>query len=487
MKISKAELKRKAKYGGFATAITIIFIVAVLIVNMIATGLTDKFGLSIDLTADKSFEIGNASKEYVKGIDEEVNIYILYEEYGYKKLDKVYAQAASVIESYSYANPKITVQYKDIISDPTFVKQFDKLTLQSGDIVVQCGDRAKRIAPTDMFEVSTSGTASKAYSYVEREVTRAILNVTSGEMTKISVLTGFNNESADALIEELTNNNYEVKQQSLITEEIDPEASAVILFAPRVDLTEEAIKKIEDFLDNDGELGKTLMYFMSYDSTMEKMTNLDALLKDWGIETGYGLVYETNSSNIWSSMSPYAVIASITNKEAAGNVANKNLLFATLNSRPLKLLFETEGSYKTETLVQLSKTVALFPEGAGEDYVPSKDDICGPLPAIALSTLTRYKGSEPIESKIMVGSSSAICDASILKQSSFANAEYMVGVTNYLTGTEEGVYIESKDLNTSSITTTVEQSRVVTIIFVAVTPVLIMLGGLAVWLVRRHK
>lgn len=486
MKISKAELKRKAKYGGFATVITIIFIVAVLIVNMIATGLTDKFGLSVDLTEDNSFEIGSASKEYVKDIEDEVKIYVLYEEYNYKKLGKVYAQAASVIESYSYANQKITVQYKDIISDPTFVKQFEKLTLHSGDVVVQCGDKAKRIAPNDMFGVGTNGTTITE-SYVEREVTRAILNVTSGEMTKISVLTGFNNESAVGLIEELENNNYEVTEQSLVTEEIDSEAAAVILFAPRVDLTEDAIKKIEDFLDNDGELGKTLIYFMSDESTMEKLTNVDALLKDWGIETGYGFVYETNMSNILNATSAYAVSAQITNKEAAGSVANKNLLFASFNSRPLKLLFETEGSYKTETLVQLSKTVALYPEDAGEDYKPSEEDICGPLPAIALSTLTRYKGSDAVESKIMVGCTSAICDAGLLKQSSLANAEYMVGVMNYLTGTEEGVYIESKDLNTSYITTTAGQSKTVKVVFLYATPIAIMLGGLAVWLIRRHK
>jgi len=484
VKISKAELKRKAKYGGFATVITIIFIVAVLIVNMIATGLTDKLGLSIDLTQDNSFEIGSSSKEYVKDIEDEVKIYVLYEEYSYKKLNKIYAQAASVIESYSYANPKITVEYKDIISDPTFVKQFDKLALQSGDVVVQCGDIAKKISPEAMFEVSSTGTVSK--SYVEREVTRAILNVTSGEMTKISVLTGFNNESADPLIEELTNNNYDVKLQSLLTEEIDPEASAVILFGPRVDLTEEAIKKIEDFLDNDGELGKTLMYFMSCDETMEKLTNLDALLKDWGIETGYGLVYETNIANLIGN-NPYFMTAALVNKEAAGNVANKNLMFASMFSRPLKLLFETEGSYKTETLVQLSKTVAILPEDAGDDYEHKDEYICGPLPSIALSTLQRYKGSDPIESKIMVGCTTAICYESVLKQSSLSNAEYMVGVTNYLTGTEEGVYIESKDLNTSSITTTAGQSQTVRIIFLYATPIAIMLGGLAVWLIRRHK
>ena len=42
---------RKFKYGGFATLFTVIFLVAVVILNVIATALVDRYPLTLDLTS----------------------------------------------------------------------------------------------------------------------------------------------------------------------------------------------------------------------------------------------------------------------------------------------------------------------------------------------------------------------------------------------------------------------------------------------------
>ncbi|MBP0990817.1 MAG: GldG family protein [Oscillospiraceae bacterium] len=483
VKASKTEIKRKFKYGGFATLITVIFIVAVVAVNFIATGLTDKYGLRVDLTADNRFEISKESKEYVKGIDKDVDIYILYEEQGYKNLNDLYAQAASVIESYGYANSRIKIHYENIIENPSFVKKFPKLELATGDIVVSCGENAKKISPYDMFEAKDDNTID---SYVEREFTRAILYVTSGQATKVTLVTGYNSDDASGFVDILENNNYEVVETALATEEIDPESKAVILFGPKTDIPEEAVKKIDKFLENEGKLGKTLIYFMSSDPLLEHMENLDALLKDWGIEVGYGYVYETNGNNIIGS-SPLAVSAGIVDKDAAGSVADKGLIFAIANARPINFAFEKDGNYETKTLVEFSSTAAVMPEDASEDYTATAEDICGPMPAVAYATCSRYSGTTLIQSKIAVVASTVAAQENTLKISSFANAEYMRNFTNYLTDTEEGVYIAAKNISTDTLIATESQKSAVRIIFVFVIPAIVLLCGAGIWLFRRHK
>ena len=83
--------KRRFKYGGAATVITVIGIVVIIIINMVATALTDRFGLTVDMTGNSLFKLSEKSIDYVKDIDKDVNIYILLDEDTYKSAGIYYA------------------------------------------------------------------------------------------------------------------------------------------------------------------------------------------------------------------------------------------------------------------------------------------------------------------------------------------------------------------------------------------------------------
>lgn len=70
---------------------------------------------------------------------------------------------------------------------------------------------------------------------VEEKMTNAIQSVISEEKAKIAVLTGYGETSPEDLINLLEANQFEVTSQSLLTEEIDPDAESAILFAPQND------------------------------------------------------------------------------------------------------------------------------------------------------------------------------------------------------------------------------------------------------------
>lgn len=76
----------------------------------------------------------------------------------------------------------------------------------------------------------------------------------------------------------LENNSYEVKVQNVMTEDIDPEADMIVIFAPSTDYTEEAAQKVEKFLSNDGDMGKSAVYFVNVEK--EDTPNLDSLLSN---------------------------------------------------------------------------------------------------------------------------------------------------------------------------------------------------------------
>ena len=67
MKIKELFKTKNMRYGINATALTVMFIVVVVLVNMLAGALSDKFpSINIDLSENGQFEISKATKEAIK-------------------------------------------------------------------------------------------------------------------------------------------------------------------------------------------------------------------------------------------------------------------------------------------------------------------------------------------------------------------------------------------------------------------------------------
>ena len=57
------------------------------------------------------------------------------------------------------------------------------------------------------------------------------------------------------------------------------------------------MKKIDEYLDNDGHFGKNLYYFA--DPTQPELPNIEEFLSEWGIGVGTGTVVETDANRIF--------------------------------------------------------------------------------------------------------------------------------------------------------------------------------------------
>ena len=66
---------RALKQGGFVIAMTAIVLVVIIVINVIATTLYNKYPLSFDLTADQHFTITDENQEYIRNINKPVTIY----------------------------------------------------------------------------------------------------------------------------------------------------------------------------------------------------------------------------------------------------------------------------------------------------------------------------------------------------------------------------------------------------------------------------
>ena len=68
---------RRLRHGTMATVLSVCFVAAVVLVNVIASLLVERFPISVDLTANKIFELSQESIDYVQGLEQDIDVYVL--------------------------------------------------------------------------------------------------------------------------------------------------------------------------------------------------------------------------------------------------------------------------------------------------------------------------------------------------------------------------------------------------------------------------
>ena len=474
---------RKWRYGGFATAFTVIFVVIVVLINFMVSALGNAVDLNLYVRSDDSFKLSEDSIQYLEGITTPVTITILGEREALYNKGKYYAQAIGVVEDYAKHSDKITVRYVDLYKNPNFKDNYPNLTLEDEYVIVESERRSTAMSIISLFSLSQDYTS--IMSYAEQMLTSAIVEVSSEDLPKVALLTGIgeDNEDAQSLLSLLGANAYDTTEVAIPTEEIPEDVDVLLLCAPTYDLTEEALEKLDAFLYNNGEFGKHLSYFAS--STQPSLPNLEAFLAEWGIDIGEGVVYETDLNRM-ISQSLVVIYPDYTDTpfEYAQSLSQNGIPTVLPYSRPLGVLFEQNGTTKTNVLMQFPSSSAVMPPDAGEDFDAQNPEQRGPFPALIVSTRGQTTDSE-VTSSVVVSSSAMSLVSNYLQSGSLGNIYYYLGLFNYVCENENKVNITPVTIiNYLPVTQT--QTTICLIVFVVLLPLAVLIWGIVVWLRRRH-
>ena len=266
--------KNRWKYGIWSAFVTILGVLLAVILVWVAERATERFGLKFDLTANDRYAISEQSVSWLKKLDQDVKITVLVNEEDMATGSYYIVQAYQNLLEYERNSDRITLEFVDITENPTFVSKYPDLELGAYDIILESGEQKEVLSFQDLYDYDTTGSSITA-SRVEQKVTGALMSVTSQEKTRIMVLDGYQDTEPSSLTTLLEGNQYEIIRRSLLTEELDDNASAAILFAPQNDLEEDSIRKISAWLDNDGKQGRNLFVFL--DPNTGTLLNLEAV------------------------------------------------------------------------------------------------------------------------------------------------------------------------------------------------------------------
>lgn len=519
---------KKLKHGSMAIAFTAVFVAVLVLINIVATQIFERFPLSFDMTSNASYSISDETIDYVKSIDKDVKITVLAEKDDFDAQNVYTLQADEVLQKYAQYNSKIKIEYVDFLSNPNLVSQYDD-GLSAYDIIfetTQVGDDKKEykrtsvVSPLELVNfssevvssLSSSGMtleamavnyygselnfitryATQTYSnssgekanYIEssnaeQAYTSALMIVTDSNPVKITLLTGRGEAVPLNYYQTLMKaNGYEVDSVNITTEDIPADTNIAVIAVPTVDYTDAEVKKVSDFLNNDGKLEKNLMYIESVQQP--DTPKIDELLEEYGIIFEDYYMYDAEASNVSNGYLKVNLAA----EEYEKDIKNNSLaMLTTLYTKPITLKFDEEDMKKTVTLLKTADTGYKADMNSGEK-VSSGEQITA---AIGYKAVFGEDNTEGY-SQVLVLGSEFLLDDSILQATQYANSQWILSVTNQMTGkTTSGITIEPSKIGGELFELTDAQISIYKWVFILVIPLIVLVIGVVVWVRRKNR
>ena len=187
---------KKLKYGTLATVFTVIVVAIVVAINIIAQDVTERFDLTMDLTDNDIYTVSQDTIDYLKDLDQKVEITVLADESAFENNAIYFKQASEVIKKYALYSDNISVSFIDMNKNPNIVSKYNDIykgDLAEGDIVIfregtsdEDSDRIKVLSLNNLFTTSTDnyGNTTVTQSNAEQELTSAVMYVTDANPKK---------------------------------------------------------------------------------------------------------------------------------------------------------------------------------------------------------------------------------------------------------------------------------------------------------------
>ena len=483
-------IKERWLIRGTNTLLLIAILIAIVI--LINSAVQSLNLTPIDCTSNKEYTLTNESKDRVKNIGSDVNIYFV----GYEDS----ATQVSLARQYNKTNNKINVEVIDA-NERTDIASKYNVTNDSKAIIVENGEKSKTLYSDDLYTYDSS---YQTIDLTEEKITSAILNVTSEKIANVYFLSGYSDYSLEYsggmyylssyLKDEVLN--YETLDM-LVKGSIPDDCDTLVITTPNKDFDELTTNEITKYINNGG---KILWLNSSYSETKD-LPNVNKILALYGInpfEVGY--IYETDNSRTALGYAS-CIVEDLGSTDIAKKLTNAVLLNATkinVNTDELSNLGVTkEDIISTSSTSYFRKNVSNTSSGTDGDEQGGFTVGGIFTKKISTSTETEENTDENSDDNgisstlVIFGDNNFISDIQITSQTNpmlilANNKDLMLNSIAYLTNNDEDITIRKDYTKSSDFTPTDGQKEAIVKIIFAV-PIAIMLFGLVIWQIRRRK
>ena len=477
---------RKFKYGTLATVFTIIFIIAIVLVNVLLGYMTDRFVWEFDMTKEHLFEISEDTKEVIDDMTRNVTITVLADETVFRDADQMLSNIYEILQRYeALGGGKIKVRYVNPNMNPKIFEQYNELgDLGNNFLIIESDLRMKSLSPNSLYNIRVDDNDISYFVGLraEQTITSALLFVTQDSVNTACWLRGHGEDYSkiqmDTILKKM---NYDSQVIILAQDEIPEECTLLLISSPQTDYSPDEIEKLDAFLKRGGDAIVALS-----PETSVALTNLTGFFEEWGVHYRSEFILDNYQS---ISNMPFYVVPNISNiTNVTDRLNTKNYYALVPGCMPIDLTGTETGSHNLAILMTSSRrsyTKDLNEITMGYDYDEANDPT-GPFNMCVLSEyLATDKNMNYTRGDILFCSAGMISD-SVLEASNFLNGQFLEHVLDYISEYSDGVVILGKTFESTTLNILSWQSRVVLYVVVIAIPLLILLAGILIWSKRRH-
>lgn len=515
-KAKKIKNQALLKRGSYSLAITAAVVAGAIILNILVGALTDRFVLEFDMSLNKDNSISEENIEYIKGIEDKVTVTVCADEETYSSYMGYYAQqyysvsddaatsyydqTVTLVNKYADYNKNIIVNFVDTQSTKftEISSKYSSEKLMYGDIIISTekdgAEKHKIISYDDIYYLYEDTTyASYSMSFytvsgnnIETALTSAISYVTSDKIKRAAIITGHSATDYTATYQTLLkDNNYETEiiSDSLVTE-ISSEYDLVVIPCPSTDFIGTELDAVSEFLDNDGKLGKGLIFVA--DVTAPYLTNLYDFLEQWGIVVEDGILFETNSSNHMAD--DPTTLGSYTTE--ADDILSGMSVCITGYNAPMYAGFESEGGITVTSFMETPDSVVAAPKGVDASWTEADNYETDTYSTVIQAAKSDYdEDNNPITSYVTAFSSTHFLESEYSEYSSVSNKDVLFAVSERGAGADKtDISFVSKYIDEESFADQVTEasSNTMRIIFMIILPIICIAAGIYIYIKRRN-
>ena len=468
-----------------------------LIVAVIAAYVAINMGIKalditdIDLTKEKFYSLSEESKNQIKNVEQEIEIYV----FGYEENSSV----VDLIKQ--YAKYKENIKY-EVVSTETRQDIAQKYDVSStdesnGTIVIANGDRKVKVSATDLYSYDYN--TYETVDLTEQKLTNSILAVTLDNAPKIYFLTGHGEYT---LKDYMTTLNTKLKGEVnevesldlLVSNKIPDDCQALVIVSPTTDFTDYETDIITGYINNGGDI----LWLSDY-STSGALTNVNKVLNMYGIDlANNGIILEQDKSAMLMQ-TPNLILPNLSSESEITRpiVSGGKVLLFNSGKIDIKSNEELENLGVDVTKLLTTTDSAIFrtdlsnsstSPSSGEE---AKEYVVG---ALASKTISNDNESENTKKSNLVIYANAIFaidyPIQISNQAAYAidfynNQDLILNSISYLTERTDTITIR-KTYTSVPYTATASQDIVVRLI-IFIVPIVIIAIGIVVWVIRKRR
>jgi ABC-type uncharacterized transport system involved in gliding motility auxiliary subunit len=478
---------RNARFGTLAAASVVVVLAILVAINYLAKRHNKRW----DWTAAHQFSLSDQTKKVLHGLQRPMKIRVFAKPEDFPRFRER-------LDEYQYESKQVSVDYIDPDRRPTQANQ-DKVT-QMNTVVLDYDGRTERVT-----------------SETEQALTNGVIKVIQGKQNKLYFVQGHGERSTDdsertgysTIAGLLTSENFATDKLVLAQQrQIPADATVVVVAGPKQDFFPAEIESLKAYLTKGGKVLFLLDPRERADAP--ELTNLVALLKEWGIDVGDNVVINVpsdvqvkdgeaidittlaslpNSDGTFvlaAKYDPHPIIQGFRILSAYRMVRSVSAITSGTNGHTAQNLVETTDTSWAETDI---KRLTASGQVARE---PSKGDKAGPV-SIAAAVSAPLSDAPPAdpnapqdnkpETRVVVFGDSDFGSNGLLGFQ--GNHNLFMNAVNWLAQQENLISIRPRDPQDRRVTLTARQQGLIRLLAIFVIPGVILAAGVQTWWRRR--